>query len=41
MRKHFLDNLRWGTVLSVLVYHVFYLYNAEGVLGGVGAFSEV
>lgn len=40
MRKHFLDNLRWGTVLLVLVYHVFYLYNALGVPGGLGPFYE-
>jgi hypothetical protein len=30
-RKHYLDNIRWGTVLVVLVYHVFYLYNTVGV----------
>jgi len=40
-RKHYLDNIRWVTVLLVLVYHVFYLYNSVGVLGGVGSFSEV
>lgn len=31
MRRHFLDNIRWATVLLVLVYHVFYLYNSAGV----------
>ncbi|HEX3026999.1 MAG TPA: acyltransferase [Clostridia bacterium] len=41
MRKHYLDNIRWGTVLLVLVYHVFYLFNGVGVLGGVGSFSKV
>lgn len=41
MRRCFLDNLRWGTELLVLVYHVFYLYNAVGVLGGVGGFAPV
>ena len=35
-RKHYLDNIRWVTVVIVLLYHVFYMYNAEGVLGGVG-----
>lgn len=40
-RKYYLDNIRWMTVLLVLVYHVFYLFNGVGVLGGVGAFSEV
>ena len=41
MRKHYLDNIRWATVLLVLVYHVFYLFNGVGVFGGVGSFSEV
>jgi len=41
MRKHYLDNIRWATVLLVLVYHVFYLFNGVGVLGGIGSFSEV
>ena len=36
MRKNYLDHIRWATVLLVLVYHVFYLYNHVGVLGGVG-----
>ena len=40
-RKHYLDNIRWVTVLIVVVYHVFYLYNGVGVLGGVGAFAQV
>ena len=41
MRKHFLDNLRWSVVLMVLVYHVFYNFNAEGVFGGLGSFADV
>lgn len=40
-RKHYLDNIRWVTVLVVAVYHVFYLYNSVGVLGSIGAFTEV
>ena len=40
-RRTYIDNLRWMTVLLVLVYHVFYLFNAEGVFGGIGPFSEV
>ena len=40
-RKHFLDNIRWVTVLSVLFYHVIYFYNAKGVFGGIGGFYEV
>jgi len=30
-RKHYLDNIRWGTVILVLIYHVCYLYNTVGV----------
>lgn len=39
MRKHYLDNIRWLTVILVLIYHVFYLFNSVGVLGGVGGFA--
>ena len=35
MRKHYLDNIRWATVLTVLVYHVFYIFNNVGILGGI------
>jgi glucans biosynthesis protein C len=35
MRKYFLDNIRWATVLLVLIYHVFYLFNHVGVFGAV------
>ena len=24
IRKHYLDNIRWATVVLVLIYHVFY-----------------
>ena len=36
MRKHYLDNIRWMTVILVVIYHVFYMFNHIGVLGGVG-----
>ena len=39
-RKHWLDNLRWVTVLLVLLYHVFYFYNNKGVFGGIGGFGD-
>ena len=39
MRKHWVDNLRWVTVLSVLFYHVIYFYNNKGVFGGIGGFG--
>ena len=40
MRKHWIDNLRWVTVLLVLLYHVVYYYNNKGVFGGIGGFGE-
>lgn len=41
MRKLYLDNIRWATVVLVLIYHVLYMFNAAGVLGGVGPFAPV
>jgi len=41
MRRIYLDNTRWAAVVLVMVYHVFYMFNACGVLGGVGSFSSV
>lgn len=35
MRKTYLDNIRWTTVVLVVVYHVFYLFNHAGVAGGI------
>ena len=40
MRRHWIDNLRWVTVLLVLLYHVVYFYNNKGVFGGVGGFGD-
>ena len=39
-RYYFIDNLRWVTVVLVLIYHVFYNFNAQGVFGGIGGFCE-
>jgi hypothetical protein len=39
MRKYYLDNIRWITVVIVVIYHVFYMYNAEGIPGVVGNIS--
>ena len=41
MRKHYLDNIRWTTVVIVVLYHVLYMYNAEGVLGGLGRITSL
>lgn len=40
MRRHWIDNLRWVTILLVLLYHVIYFYNNKGVFGGVGGFGD-
>lgn len=39
-RYFFIDNLRWVTVALVLIYHVFYNFNAQDVFGGIGGFYE-
>ena len=41
MRKHYLDNIRWITVVIVVFYHVLYMYNAEGILGGLGKITNL
>ena len=35
MRKVYLDNIRWATVLLVAAYHVCYLFNGLGIPGGI------
>lgn len=36
MRRYaYLDNIRWMTVLLVIVYHVCYLFNGVGIFGSV------
>lgn len=35
MRKIYLDNIRWATVMLVLVYHVCYMFNGVGIFGGI------
>ncbi len=39
MRRYWIDNLRWSTVLLVLLYHVIYYYNNKEVFGGIGGFG--
>ena len=41
MRKYYLDNIRWITVVTVVIYHVLYMYNAEGIIGGVGKITNL
>lgn len=40
MRKHWIDNIRWFTVVLVMLYHVIYFFNNKGVFGGIGGFDH-
>ncbi len=41
MRKTYLDNIRWVTVVLVVIYHVFYMYNGQGVKGTLGQITNL
>ncbi|MCR5650303.1 MAG: acyltransferase [Lachnospiraceae bacterium] len=41
MRKTYLDNIRWVTVVLVVIYHVLYMYNAEGIVGTLGKITNL
>ena len=41
MRKYYLDNIRWMTVVIVVIYHVFYMYNSVGIAGGLGQITDL
>lgn len=41
MRKYYLDNIRWITVVLVLIYHVFYMYNISGVPASLGVTNGI
>ena len=36
MRKHYLDNIRWITIICVVIYHVIYMFNGDATAGVVG-----
>ena len=40
MRKVYLDNIRWITVVLVVVYHVIYMYNGVETAGVIGPFAD-
>ncbi|MBR1930026.1 MAG: acyltransferase [Lachnospiraceae bacterium] len=40
MRKYYLDNIRWMTVILVVVYHVIYMFNCIITDGVIGPFYE-
>ncbi len=35
-RKAYIDNIRWGTILLVIVYHVIYNFNSVGIIKNIG-----
>lgn len=41
MRKPYLDNIKWVTVVLVVLYHVVYMYNGVETFGVVGPFQPV
>ncbi len=41
MRKAYLDNIRWVTVVLVVIFHVLYMYNAEGIPGVAGRITKL
>lgn len=40
MRKYYLDNIRWITIVLVVIYHVIYMYNGIIGYGVIGPFYE-
>ena len=40
MRKTYIDNIRWITVVLVVIYHVIYMFNGVTQFGVIGPFSE-
>ena len=40
MRRKYLDNIRWVTILIVIIYHVIYMFNGVTTYGVIGPFSE-
>lgn len=40
MRKPYLDNIRWMTVVTVVVYHVIYMFNGIETAGIIGPITE-
>ena len=41
MRKNYLDNIRWATVVLVVIYHVLYMYNGNGIEGVLGKITAL
>jgi peptidoglycan/LPS O-acetylase OafA/YrhL len=41
MRKYYLDNIRWITIVLVVIYHVIYIFNGVQPYGVIGPFRNV
>ena len=41
MRKTYVDNIRWMTVVLVVMYHVLYMFNGVGIGGAIGPLMPV
>lgn len=41
MKKTYIDNIKWITVVLVVIYHVIYMYNGVEVYGVIGPFKEI
>ena len=40
MRKYYLDNIRYFTIIMVVLYHLIYMYNGQTKPGALGPFSK-
>ncbi|EOS77106.1 hypothetical protein C819_01132 [Lachnospiraceae bacterium 10-1] len=40
MRKYYIDNIRWITIILVVIYHVIYMFNGIATAGVTGPFHE-
>ncbi|MBR5376373.1 MAG: acyltransferase [Lachnospiraceae bacterium] len=40
-RKYYLDNIRWITVVLVVIYHVIYMFNGQGIPGVAGRITDL
>ena len=40
MRLYFLDNLRYFTIVNVVLFHIIYMYNGQNIPAVIGAFYE-
>ncbi|MGN0155033.1 MAG: acyltransferase family protein [Lachnospiraceae bacterium] len=41
MRKYYIDNIRWATVILVVIYHVIYMFNSITTAGVIGPITSL